>query len=339
HARWGVRAAAVGVAAGSVMMLLVQLPAFWRRLPVRAGRRRERARRTASAPRTTALVGWAVLAPVAVFALSRQSQVLVERFLASSLPSGAISHLNYAQKVAQLPMTLSLMICTVTFPLVARAMADGRAEHARRRVERDLTLAAVVVLLGTAYVIAYAPQIVELLFQRGAFGAADTAATSSVMRVYAVGLLGHSLAGALVRPFFSTARPTWYPAGVMAVGLLLTVAAGAVAAPRWGVHGIAAANAAGITTTALMLLSGLRTRMIRVRMRRVLTDVGRLAVAAGAAAAVGWATAPLLSSVLLTVLAGALVVPAAFTAAALAVRAPEVPTLLTTATRRFRHVR
>ena len=105
------------------------------------------------------------------FALCRQSQVLIERFLASALPAGAISHLNYAQKVAQMPMTLSLMVCTVTFPVVARALADGDTERARGRVERDLALAACVVLLGTASVVACAPQIVELLFQRGAFTA------------------------------------------------------------------------------------------------------------------------------------------------------------------------
>ncbi|MFH0241520.1 lipid II flippase MurJ [Streptomyces sp. HK10] len=341
HTRWGVRAAAFGVAAGSLAMVLVQLPAFWRRLPLRIVRtvRARRGVRAVRARRTAALVGWGVVAPVAVFALSRQSQVLVERFLASELPPGAISHLNYAQKIAQLPMTFSLLLCTVTFPLVARAMADGRTERARRRVERDLVLAATVVLLGAAYVIAYAPQIVQLLFERGAFGAADTAATASVMRVYATGLLGHCLAGALVRPFFATARPTWYPAAAMAVGLLLTVAAGALAAPRWGVHGIAAANAAGITTTALLLLCGLRTRVLPVRVRAVAAGLGRLALAAAAATAAGLAAAPLLPSPLPTALAGTLAVPAAFTAAALAVRAPEVPQLLTAVTRRFRHVR
>ncbi|WP_277347737.1 lipid II flippase MurJ, partial [Streptomyces barkulensis] len=268
-------------------------------------------------------------------------------------------------KIAQLPMTFSLLLCTVTFPLVARAMADGRTERARRRVERDLVLAATVVLLGAAYVIAYAPQIVQLLFERGAFGAADTAATASVMRVYATGLLGHCLAGALVRPFFATARPVWYPAAAMAAGLLLTVVAGALAAPRWGVHGIAAANAAGITTTALLLLCGLRTRVLPVRVRAVAAGLVRLTLAAAAATAAGLAAAPLLPSPLPAAAAGALAaataaglaaapllpsplpaaaagalaVPAAFTAAALAVRAPEVPQLLTAVTRRFRHAR
>ena len=274
-----------------------------------------------------------------LFAVARQAQVLVERHFGSSLSVGAISHLNYAQKVAQMPMVLSLMICTVTFPAVARAMADGDADRARRRVERDLALAAVVVLLGAAYVVGYAPQIIELLFQRGEFDAADTAATASVMRVYSLGLLGHSLVGALVRPFFSAARPTWYPAGVMAVGLLLTVAASAAVTPYWGIHGIAAANAAGITTTALLLLRGLGTRVIAIRARRVAGGLGRLALAAVAAAAAGWTLAPAIPHPALTAAFGALAVPAVFVATAFAVRAPEVPQLTVTLTRKLRHAR
>ncbi|MFH8614105.1 lipid II flippase MurJ [Streptomyces sp. NPDC017979] len=285
-------------------------------------------------------VGLALLAPIVFFAVSRQSQVLVERFLASSLPSGAISHLNYAQKVAQMPMVLSLMFCTVTFPVVAKAMAEGDREGARRRVENDLALAGLVVLLGTALIVGYAPQIVEVLFQRGAFDAEDTESTATVMRVYAVGLLGHTLVGALGRPFFSTGRPTWYPPAAMAGGLVVTVVAGAWAVGPWGVYGIAAANAAGITTTALLLLRGLGSRVVSIEVRAISRALGRLAVAAAAAALAGLLAAGAVDGALPSLLLGALLVPAVFTVTGLAVRAPEVVHLLALTRRRIaRHVR
>ncbi|WP_243740800.1 lipid II flippase MurJ [Streptomyces sp. 8K308] len=272
-----------------------------------------------------------LVVPVVLFALSRQAQVLVERFLASSLPSGAISWLNYAQKVAQLPMVLAMMICTVTLPMVAGAVARGDLAAARLRVERDLVAAAVVVLLGAAYVVAYAPRIIELLFQRGAFDAQDTAATAAVMRVYAVGLLGHTLVGALVRPFFSAARPAWFPFAAMAAGLLVTVVGGLAATPHWGAAGIAAANAAGITVTASLLLRGLAARTIPVDPRRVLGRVGRLTLSAAAATAAGWSAAdaaPTLPTPA-TLAVGALILPAVFAIAAHALRVPEARELLT----------
>ncbi len=184
-------------------------------------------------------------------------------------------------------MVLSLMLCTVSFPVVARAIAAGDLAAARRRAERDLLFAGVVVLAGTATVIAAAPQIVELLFQRGAFHAGDTAATASVMRVYALGLLGHALVGALVRVYFSGSRPLWFPAGAMLLGVGVHAALGALWVGSLGAAGIALANAAGITAAAALLLHGVRRHGIPLSARRVAGGLARLAVAAVAATAAG----------------------------------------------------
>ncbi|MEV7909930.1 murein biosynthesis integral membrane protein MurJ [Streptomyces griseus] len=335
HSVWGVRAAAVGVAVGSALMILTQLPMFLRLVPLARPRLPRFGRPGRRAARTAPLLGFAVLAPVVVFVVSRQSQVLVERFLASTLPAGAISHLNYAQKVAQMPMVLSLMICTVTFPVVAQAMAAGDREKARLRVERDLALAGMVVLLGTAVVLGYAPQIIEVLFQRGAFDVADTDSTAQVMRVYALGLLGHCLVGALSRPFFSSGRPTWFPAFAMGTGLLVTMGAGYALTYRFGVDGIATANAIGISTTALLLLMGLGTRVVPIRTRAVALSLGRLTGASLAAGAAGWACAPLVPDPVLSLATGCLLVPSVFFLSGLALRSPEVVSLLALTRRRF----
>ncbi|MZF87545.1 hypothetical protein GTY56_21510 [Streptomyces sp. SID5643] len=309
--RWDVRAAAAGVAVGGCLMVVAQLPVLWRLLRARPGAGSTVAGST-GAQSGDRPMGVALLAAVLLFALCRQSQVLIERFLGSTLPSGAISHLNYAQKIAQIPMTLSLMLCTVTFPVVARALADGDTERARDRVERDLALAACVMLAGVSVVVACAPQIVELLFQRGAFTGQDTAATVRVMRVYALGLLGHTLVGALIRSYFSAGRVTWYPLGAMAVGLAVTGGIGVGAVGPWGVMGIAAANAAGITVTAALLLSGMGPRSIPVRVRRVLAELSRPVGAAAVATPAGVWAAGQASAPVPSLLTGALTIGAVF---------------------------
>lgn len=188
------------------------------------------------------------LLPVAAFTLTRQSQVFVERYLGSALPAGTISHLNYAAKVSQLAMTAGILICTVTFPLVARALAAGDLAAARDRVEKDLGQAAAVVLGGTAFLMACAPSVVSLLFQRGAFGPQDTAATAAVIRVYSFGLPAQALIGVMIRPYFSL-RPVvrraddpgtedggrrlldWFPVAAMLLGLGVTVVVSLLATP------------------------------------------------------------------------------------------------------------
>ncbi|WP_425508533.1 murein biosynthesis integral membrane protein MurJ [Streptomyces roseirectus] len=305
--RWGVRSAAVGVAVGGVLMVLVQLPSLLKQLTSKAALREKRGEQEPQA------LDVALLATVLLFALCRQSQVLIERFLASRLPEGAISHLNYAQKVAQMPMLLSMMLVTVTFPVVARALAEGDTERARKRVESDLALATCVVLLGTAAIVACAPQIIQLLFQKGAFTSEDTAATAQVMRVYALGLLGQTLTGVVVRSYFSAGRASWYPVGAMAVGIVVTSWIGALTVGGWGVTGIAAANAAGITVTALVLLAGLGPRSVPVHVRGVLRELSRPVRAALVATVLGtYAAGHVQGGPLTGAVAGGLTVTAVF---------------------------
>lgn len=340
--RWGVRAAAIGVAVGGVLMIATQLPFLLRQLRHRP--------RSLGADTTVTIapgdptgdrhaVNLALLVTVLLFALCRQSQVLIERFLASALPSGAISHLNYAQKVAQMPMVLALMLCTVTFPVVSQALAEGDTERARDRVERDLRAVSCVVLLGTAAVVACAPCLVHVLFQRGAFTSQDTAATAAVMRVYALGLLGHALVGALVRSYFSAGRPTWYPVAAMTAGILATACLGTWTADLWDVRGIAAANAAGITLTALILLYGMGTRGVPIRTRRLLAALVRPLCAAVVACGVGGVGAGLVDSPTLGLTIGGTTVPVVFFLLAGMPGGQGLTSVLRTVTRRPPHAR
>ncbi|MCP2308134.1 lipid II flippase MurJ [Kitasatospora paracochleata] len=323
HRLWGVRSAALGVAFGSLLMASVLIVPFIARL--RAGRRRRA--RGRSAARSLVLIPLAML-PVAAFTLTRQAQVFIERYLGSGLPPGTISHLNYAAKVSQLAMTSAILIVTVTFPVVARALAAGDLTAARDRVEKDLGQASAVVLVGTAFLMACAPSVVALLFERGAFGAHDTAATAAVIRIYSFGLPAQALVGVMVRPYFSV-RPVvrradaprtdsgprlldWFPVAAMGLGLLVTVGVGLAATPRFGALGLAAGNAAGITTTAVLLLRGLLLRGIALRMRPVLGGQARLLAAALGAAALGAPVAARAADPLAATLLGGLTVIVVF---------------------------
>ncbi|WP_396445522.1 murein biosynthesis integral membrane protein MurJ [Actinomadura sp.] len=309
----GITSAALGVACGGLLMVAVQAPAFAR--CIRQGP-------AASLPRGAApkgggvewRIGAAAVAPVVVYTVTRQAQVFVERFLGSELAPGSISHLNYAQKVAQVPMVLSLLIVTVTFPRLARASADGDTWQVARRIRQDLVVASALVLAASAFLIAFAPAVIKVLFEHGEFTARDTGRTASIMRVYALGLWGQSAVGLAARAFFAQRRPTWRPARVLALGLAVTAAIGGAFAASAGTIALAAANAAGITVAAVLLLAGLRRGIAPVPPRRVAADVSRLALAAAGACAAGmlFAHAAAGAPALARLAAGGLVTAAAF---------------------------
>ncbi|MGE3252778.1 murein biosynthesis integral membrane protein MurJ [Pseudonocardia sp.] len=298
----GVLGAAIGISVGAVLMVVIQAPSAVRRLPMP---------RTFSLRKTTTLLAFAAFLPVAAHSLARQAQVLVERFAAAPpawfgapLAEGTISHLNYAQKIAQIPITLSFMAAAVTFPIFAKSVASGSLHEARRRMEIDTAVLGGIALLVIAYLSLYATPVVEVLFQRREFDAEDTAATAAILHVYVLGILGQALVSLLVRPFFTYQSRIWFPAVAMLWGLLVTVVATFLLVGPFGAQGIAGANALGISVTAVILAVGARTRLSTAPTLAAYGRMALLAVPVGIAALAGLGVHYLLAGAPAIVLAG-----------------------------------
>lgn len=292
----GVVGAAIGISVGAALMVAVQLPSTLRHLPVP---------RNFSLRRTSSLLAFGAFLPVAAHTVARQAQTFVERFAASGLVPGTISHLNYAQKIAQVPLTLTFMAAAVTFPIFAKKVASGSLEDARRRMETDLALLGGIALLVTAYLALFAPEVVAVLFQRGEFDATDTLATAAVLRVYVLGLLGQTIVSLLVRPFYAFQRVGWFPAIAMGWGLLVTVGATAAFVGPFGAAGIAGANALGITVTAVILAAGARQRLATAPTAAAYGRLALLLVPLGVAVALAVAVRDLTRGMPAIVVAGA----------------------------------
>jgi putative peptidoglycan lipid II flippase len=161
------------------------------------------------------------------------------------------------------------------------------------------------------------------------------------MRVYALGVFGHAMVGVLSRPFFVGERRTWYPAVAMGIGLAITAVVAVAGMPLLHVYAVAAANGAGITTTAVLLLIGLRHRIVTVSLATVAVATGRLAAAATGAGAVGWLAGRAMAGWPPAVVAGAggIAVLVAFAGLARLAGVDEVTAVASQLKRRMRHGR
>jgi putative peptidoglycan lipid II flippase len=155
------------------------------------------------------------------------------------------------------------------------------------------------------YLEIYAPAVVEVLFQRGEFTAEDTAATAAILRVYVLGILGQAMVSLLVRPFFTYQSRIWFPAAAMLWGLLVTAVATFALVKPFAAAGIAAANALGITVTAVVLAVGARTRLSTAPAPAAYGRLALLGLPVAVAVCVGLLVHRLLSGAPAVVLAGA----------------------------------
>ena len=107
----------------------------------------------------------------------------------ASLEPGAVSQLYYADRVYELPLSIvGIAVGIVLLPDVARQLRAGNTAGVMDSQNRSLEFA-LLLTIPAALALAVIPyDIVRVLFERGAFKPADTAATAAVLAMFALGV-------------------------------------------------------------------------------------------------------------------------------------------------------
>lgn len=204
-------AAAWGVALSGITQFLFLIHAC-RRAGMRL--RLPRPRLTPEMRRMFVLLGPATLGFSVI-----QINVFVGQLLASFLESGSISYLYYAERFYQLPIgVIAVAIGTVLLPLMSRRLAAGDQDGALQSQNRAIELGLGLGLPAALAMIAIAPELISVAFQRGAFSAADATATAGALAAYAVGLPAVVASRALI-PGFYARQDTATPVRIALIGV------------------------------------------------------------------------------------------------------------------------
>jgi putative peptidoglycan lipid II flippase len=156
-----------------------------------------------------------------------QINLLVGRTVASHT-EGAISWLVYADRLYQLPLgVVGIAIGTVLLPDLSRRLRAGDAAGGRDSFNRGAEFALALTLPAAVALCVIALPLVQVLYQRGAFTATDSAATALVLAIYGAGLPAFVLHKVLQPLFYAredSRRPFRY--AVMAMVLNAAIAVG-----------------------------------------------------------------------------------------------------------------
>ena len=276
----GIHGLVVGVAGGAVLHLLVQLPALLRqnvryRFSFRIG--------DAQVREVARLMGPRVLGLLFV-----QLNFLVNTILASGLPDGSLSALNYAWLLMLLPQGIfAQAVATVAFPTFSAQVAAGDRAQLMATLSGLLRLILFLSIPAAFLLYVLDEQLIELLFQRGRFDAASTQAVAYALRFYALGLVAHAVVEIVVRVFYAlhdTATPVVAGVATMALNILLSLAL----IGRLSFGGLALANSIATALEMLVLLvllarkvrapnqeAGQATTVQGLPVRQLLTSGGR----------------------------------------------------------------
>jgi putative peptidoglycan lipid II flippase len=182
-----------------------------------------------------------------------QLLIVAGAIVASTSPS-SVSWLYFANRLIELPLGLvGVAMGTVLVPELTRARHGNDAKSTMHAQSRGLELALGSALPAMFGLIVLSEPIVRLLFEHGAFTAADTAATARALMLLVLGLPAHVLVKALSPAFFArgdTLTPLFATLKGLAVAIVLAVVLGHV----YGTAGIAASIALGAWSNATTLI-------------------------------------------------------------------------------------
>jgi putative peptidoglycan lipid II flippase len=267
-----ITAVAIAAVVGGFGQAAIQWPSLWRE-----GFRY----RPLLEPRDPALRRVLMLmGPGTIGLAATQVNLFVSTVLATSQGTGAASWLTYAFRLMYLPIGLfGVSIGTAVLPAVSRHAAVSDAAGVRRTVTRGLALMLMLNVPATVGLIVLAAPIVELLFERGQFLPADTAATAAAVRLYAVGLVGYS-AVRIASPTFYAIGDSRTPAIVSASVILVNVLVSIALVHAMGFAGLALATSIAAVANAAVLLWLLRARLDGLDGRRLLMTLAKVTAAA-----------------------------------------------------------
>ena len=136
-----------------------------------------------------------------------QINLLVDNKLASYLPDGGISALQYAMRLFQLPLgVFAVSIATALLPRFSEAESRGDTTRFRQYL-MDGTLSGMLVILpAMTGLLLIGPDVIRLLFQHGSFDVSDTLRTARALSFYLIGLLPYALVYIYSRALYAQGR-------------------------------------------------------------------------------------------------------------------------------------
>ena len=191
---------------------------------------------------------------------------LVAGTLIASLQDGAVSFLYYADRLYQLPLGIvGVAIGVVLLPDLARKLRGGDDIAVLESQNRALEFALLLTLPAAVGLAVLAEPIIRVLFERGSFTSADTAATAPALAAFAFGLPFFVIQKVLQPAFFAredTRTPMRYAWVNLIVNLVLSILLFfAFRMAGWRPHvGIAIATTIAGAVNAILLWQALSRR-------------------------------------------------------------------------------
>jgi putative peptidoglycan lipid II flippase len=173
-------------------------------------------------------------------AMAWQGVVIVERIIASFLPAGTLTALNYGFRIlGTLAELLGGSVGTASLPMLSRAVASGNHQEEHKTFRDTLEISLLLLTPMAVFCLVLPHNIIRLVFQRGQFTSGATALMTTIFFYYSLSLLPFAFVRLLSFCLFARREPNVYlRLTLLHYGLVLGFDLFYVGVLRFGAKGI-----------------------------------------------------------------------------------------------------
>lgn len=204
----------------------------------------------------------AKMAP-AVFAVSiAQISLMINTNIASHLETGAISWINYADRLMEFPTALfGIALGSILLPNLSRAHVDNDTHEYSALLDWGLRVTFLFTIPSIIMLFFFAEPLTATLFHYGKFDKHAVLMVSRAIAAYGVGLMGLILVKILA-PGFYAKQDIITPVKISVAALITTQISNYIFVPIFAHAGLTLSVGLGACMNALLLFIGLRKRGI-----------------------------------------------------------------------------
>lgn len=218
--------------------------------------------------------------PVFIGSTVNQINTFVDKMLASRLVEGSVSALNYGNLLNGLITALTVtIIVTIIYPRLTQAVAKEDYRSFNEFLSKGMTINVIIGLPCSLGAMLYSYEVVQIVFERGAFDAASTDLTGSAFFYYAIGLTFLAVNALLVKAYFALhdmKTPVMYGVAGASLNIILNLLLVGPMAHR----GLALATSLAALLNAMLLYFGMRKKYPHIKMHGGRSKMIKIAISA-----------------------------------------------------------
>ena len=217
--------------------------------------------------------------PVFIGSYINQINAVVNRTLASTLDSGSITALNYANKLNMFAVgVIAVAISTIMYPILSKLASEGNKKLFKINISKSINMIVIIMLPIMVVMTTFSKEIVKVLFEEGSFNSHDTYLTSTALFFYSIGILSYGLKELLAKSFYSL-QDTKTPVRNATISVVINIVFSIILVNIMGIGGLALASSISATVTTMLLLISLRKKIGKIGFSYILKTFIKGAIA------------------------------------------------------------